>query len=337
MTLRALPFLVVSLFAATVCPEVFAQTVTLSTTVVRRANREPTGIKTNVISYADCAADDKFTFKLATALVPTTLTLSVWSGSVADCGSPMRAPGTVPEQCWEVGTYNPPPTGSFDIPVRDVLPHHATGALSAGADVCDTVASTGTGNGTLTIYLIPVNGNTLQGTAANYAVTYDLHGPNPPTNFHINIGDTRLIPAWTASSDTTIIGYRLFCEQSDSCVSSFLIPGSVPASTVPGGIQSSNPGPNATSGEVSGLANGEQYICGVAAKDALGNVGELSDTACGVPQLVNGYYKAYRAAGGAAGGGYCSFGRAPRGAMLSPLLFSALGALLVRRKRRSAR
>ena len=72
---------------------------------------------------------------------------------------------------------------------------------------------------------------------------------------------------------------------------------------------------------------------GVASTDAFGNVGALSSVACGMPQEVTGFYEAYRAAGGKAGGGFCGFAPARRGA--APILLGlVLGAVALLRRRR---
>lgn len=335
MTLRALPALVASALVFSVCAEAVAQTTTtvaLQGTPVRRNNRLPTGIKPTVINYADCAADEQITFKLSN--LPSTLTLDIWAGWASDCGSPTRGTTTVPEQCWQVRTITPWPTDSFQLSVRELLPHHQTGPDTAPDTVCDDVANGGTGNGTVTVHFIPLASNTQ--TGANelpYPMTYDLQGPAPPTEFSVGLGDSRLIPTWPAGSRADISSYALYCQPSDSCDSTYLIPGTIPAAEKPDDVETSTAGQNATEGEVSGLVNDQNYACAIAAVDPYGNVGKLSEIACGAPKPVNGYYKSYRAAGGTAGGGFCSFGRQVNPAA-PPLVLAAVAALAARRKRR---
>lgn len=82
------------------------------------------------------------------------------------------------------------------------------------------------------------------------------------------------------------------------------------------------------------LENGVRYALAVAAEDDANNIGKLSLLACGVPQEVTGFFEAYRAAGGQAGGGYCSFAPARRGAaMISLVLLLGACALIARRRR----
>jgi hypothetical protein len=80
------------------------------------------------------------------------------------------------------------------------------------------------------------------------------------------------------------------------------------------------------------LDNGVAYAVAVASEDDVGNVGVLSELACGTPKEVTGFYEAYRAAGGEAGGGFCTFGPARRGAI--PLAVATLLGLLVLARRR---
>jgi hypothetical protein len=72
----------------------------------------------------------------------------------------------------------------------------------------------------------------------------------------------------------------------------------------------------------------------VAAVDIYENTGVLSTVACEVPQPITGFYKAYRDAGGTAGGGFCSFST-----KREPVIFLAvlsLASILVLRRRRAA-
>jgi len=331
VTSRALLFLVAGLFIASLCREATAQTTTnvvLSPTVTRRDGREPQGIKPSVINLADCDADDKVGFKI-NPISTANLTLEVWAGTTAECGNKAHNSTLDGSQCWQLLVFTPPPSSAFDIPVRKILPH------GEGADtICATTAADGTGSGNVSVYFVPVAGNTQSGTTATYAMTFDLKGPPAPTGFTLGIGDTRLIPTWTATNSTDISSYRLYCQPSDTCTSDFLLPGQIPSTDEPDDVKTGTSSPISTQGEVEGLENGQQYICAMAGYDPLYNLGVLSETDCETPKPVDGYYKTYRAAGGTAGGGYCSFGRLPNNPGLVPVLFGALGLLVARRCRR---
>ena len=84
----------------------------------------------------------------------------------------------------------------------------------------------------------------------------------------------------------------------------------------------------------SGLIDGVPYHVGVAAVDTYYNVGVLSNIACGVPQPINGFYKNYRAAGGTAGGGFCSFSMKREATVGIAFLALACGIVIRRRRKK---
>jgi MYXO-CTERM domain-containing protein len=118
------------------------------------------------------------------------------------------------------------------------------------------------------------------------------------------------------------------------CYSEVLKPGEIPT------IAPSGEAGQTDSGQASGLTNGGRYACGVAAVDLLGNVGPLSELACGTPEPVDDFFELYRKYGGQAGGGFCSCGApgAPRqGGVLALSGAAVAAALWMRRRRRSNR
>jgi hypothetical protein len=116
------------------------------------------------------------------------------------------------------------------------------------------------------------------------------------------------------------------------CQSSILVPGQPPPSDA---IDCGSIGAQgANGGETSPiLDNDVQYVVAVATEDNVNNVGVLSSLACGVPRDTTGFYEAYREAGGQAGGGYCTFAPARRGAMASVIAL-LLGACALWRRRK---
>lgn len=82
------------------------------------------------------------------------------------------------------------------------------------------------------------------------------------------------------------------------------------------------------------LKNGVRYAVAVAAEDDANNIGKLSKLACGVPKEVTGFYEAYTAAGGQAGGGFCTFAPARRGSVAMAFLMLLGTCALVARRRR---
>lgn len=91
------------------------------------------------------------------------------------------------------------------------------------------------------------------------------------------------------------------------------------------------------SGEIvlDGRENDLPYAIAVAAVDKQGNTGILSPVACETPRATTSFWDNYEAAGGRAGGGYCSFGRGPAAA--STIVVGVFVVLaFVTRKRRLA-
>ncbi len=100
-------------------------------------------------------------------------------------------------------------------------------------------------------------------------------------------------------------------------------------------------GNTATSATLSGLTDNVEYVVGVAATDAYGNVGALStfngsDMICQWPQQVTDFFDSYRSAGGLAGGSFCQVEspELPTGAGGSALVAGAALVFALRRRRR---
>jgi hypothetical protein len=332
VTFRALLFLVTTVLVAALSSEAFAQTVTIGANITRRTGR-PSGLPLTAISYADCVApapnEDEFNVGLTLQGV-TTQGLQVWAAKdgSSSCTSAESRSTLIGSQCWLVFSENTAPT-ELSIRTQDIVPHNASGEGSGTAEACDVGTS-----GKITLFFILFDGDSQASTtAAPLAVTYDLKGPEAPTDLGISLGDTRLFPTWEESSATDEQGYRIYCEPATGdCTAANLVAGEIPDSTL---SEKGTGGPSATSGEASGLTNYQQYACAVAAYDDLENVGPLSELVCGRPEPVEGYFKGYRAAGGKAGGGYCAFGRSGPEALAG--LSALLAALaLARRRQRGA-
>ncbi|MBN1607310.1 MAG: hypothetical protein JW940_11800 [Polyangiaceae bacterium] len=106
------------------------------------------------------------------------------------------------------------------------------------------------------------------------------------------------------------------------CGSGVLVPGQRPDESYRCG---SVEGATASRANAKGLSNGIEYAVAVAAVDTVGNVGELSNVACGTPHQLDDFFEVYRREGGNGGGGYC----ATTGRGRSGTLALAMGALLV--------
>jgi hypothetical protein len=93
---------------------------------------------------------------------------------------------------------------------------------------------------------------------------------------------------------------------------------------MPPGYLCAQGGVSSTQINVLGLKNGDYYNVAVAATDAVGNVGPLSNVPCGEPVPVNDFWKVYYEAGGRAGGGFCS-----ADGVGTPVGTGGIGALMV--------
>jgi hypothetical protein len=226
-------------------------------------------------------------------------------------------------------------TTSITVRVQDLLKKPGSTVDPATAAVCDE--GTEDGQVTRTLYFLVVSGGAVkyQGTPA-WVFKYDTRAPAPPTSITAGAGEEALIVGLTSPDDDNIERYRFYCTPTDSgtvddCTAAALVPGKDPVEMYACGTK--NAQGTSTFTTDSSLGNGVPYAVAVASEDDVGNVGVLSEIACGIPKEVTGFYEAYRAAGGEAGGGFCSFAPARRGAL--PLGFALLVgcAALVRRRR----
>jgi hypothetical protein len=114
-----------------------------------------------------------------------------------------------------------------------------------------------------------------------------------------------------------------------NCYAPDLVPGQVPTGLNPCGTGN---GSTQSEGTAKGLQNDQPYAVAVAGYDLVGNVGPLSTLACATPQLVDDFFDRYRAAGGQAGGGFCSIQRYASPWTVLILVGAWLGYALRRRR-----
>ena len=301
------------------------------------------------INRAECIRNDTFTFTV-TSSAPSGVgnyRLEVWAGTgCIDKGARITNP-TCRLVAYDEASSE---ATTFDITAQEIVadgdgkePEEAT------AEDCD---STVAGVTDITLYFILVDGNDEAVSGDNsdqYAMKFDMLAPDAPTGVSAGIGESALVVSWSEPDNTDgLKGYRFFCEPlggvigeggatgsagangtpTDGCSSSVLVAGEEP----PAGYGCGDSSGTATNGEATGLANGQTYVVAVASVDDYDNVGVLSQVACGTPEPVTGFFEAYRAAGGQAGGGFCAV-HAGKSRLSAALVALALAGLVVRRRR----
>jgi MYXO-CTERM domain-containing protein len=94
-------------------------------------------------------------------------------------------------------------------------------------------------------------------------------------------------------------------------------------------------GTGTTNLDITGLTNGTNYVVGVTAVDAFGNVGPISAVQCAQPAAVNDFWNTYQQDSKGAGAQGCAL-ESPRteGASYAVLGLAAAAAAFVRRVRR---
>ena len=134
------------------------------------------------------------------------------------------------------------------------------------------------------------------------------------------------------TAGTTTAGSAGTATVDTNCTSAILVPGEPPPE---GAMECGEIGAQgATGGETSPvLTNDTEYVVAIATEDNVNNVGVLSQLACNIPKDTTGFYEAYREAGGEAGGGFCTFAPAHKGATLWGLTLLVGACALWRRRR----
>jgi hypothetical protein len=332
---RPLAFLTF-LFVALLPALAFGQSITLGTQIDHSVDTDATSY--DEIWYEECTTPG------ATVTIPVTLmgvdndNVHIWVGRSVNCADNSTREMNVDEgNCVDIGVMEGNTTA--ELLVQDVLQVLTDEAIGS-ANYCSSI-----GQDTVTVYFLDMVSTTVT-TSASTAFDVDFSGPSAPEIERVGVGENQLIVHWGSSSSADIDGYRLFCEplaggtpvdEEDGsapeppCVGTSLVPGERP----PGSVKASKQyGVTKDSGAYDGLENGVWYACGVAGVDTQGNYGNLSELACGKPELVTDFYEAYVRAGGQGGGGFCAFSRTPHRSALAVVAVAAL--LLAARRRKGA-
>lgn len=276
----------------------------------------------NVVNLRDCTTPDVLVdFNVTIGTVADGHVLQVWSGS--DCATKTNRDQN--NSCVKVFESNAV-SSHTQIRVKDMLQPSGNTALGIGTGNDETCNNTG-GSTVATkrlLWFLVLDPAALTTTVAqaSWEFSFDMSPPKAPVGATAGPGEESLVVTFDAPDETDLSKYRVYCTpDAGDCTSATLIAGEDP----PAGLADcgSTNSKAATSVTAKGLMNGTSYAVAVASEDLVGNTSKLSNVTCGVPQEVTGFYEAYRAAGGEAGGGFfaCSFSPARGGA------YGALGAL----------
>lgn len=307
------------------------------TGVERRGERRHALLKPNWINYQDCreGATDSLVFKLAIS-GGKSQTVEAWvSRGGIDCRNARnRADGV---SCMELsGLSSANGSPQVEITVAELL--SMFGVVSGCGET-----STSRRPVPLSFYFLVNPDRT--GVTADHAVWsdggFDLWGPSPPTRLGVLAGDQELEVQFSGNprDKTDLGGYHVYVDKGElvggdgstttsrgehvfncgsdavrlSCKpeSSALVPGTVPDEETHAPYrQSGSFAPTAAEGTISRLENHEAYVIAMAAYDKVGNLSPLSDLACGVPQEMMTFLRAYDCGGGLdeRGCGFCSIG-----------------------------
>lgn len=289
----------------------------------------------NVVNRKDClTADVAITFNLTLSNVTQDKVLQVWSGS--DCA--IKTNRDQNTSCVKVVDKSAT-SGVVSIAVKDMLQKPGVPASGVGTgteQTCDDAGGSSVATKRLLWFLV------LDPAALTNAVdqlswefSFDMVPPNAPGGATAGPGEQSIVVTFDPPADSSDLrSYRVYCsDDTGGCTSETLIAGQDPPAgmTECGSVNSKL----ATSVTATGLENGKSYAVAVTSEDAVGNTSPLSNVTCGIPQEVTGFYEAYRAAGGEAGGGFfaCSLAPARRGAYGALAALALAAAALWRRRR----
>jgi hypothetical protein len=298
--------------------------------------RPDTDLRTTQINRADCLADASIDFSTTwTGADPDEGVFELWAG--AGCDVSTNRTGDAPT-CVKVANADAG-TNKVNVRVQDLVKNYsaANNETEGTPATCDEPSQDGENTRKLWFVLYDANSPTMSKlvTTPSWEFKFDTVAPKPPTGVKAGSGENSLTVDLTApENESNLAHYRFYCvanEGGDACSAAELVPGMVPDETFYCGSIDAQAVDSGTS--KSNLTNGTSYALALAAQDSYSNIGVLSEVSCATPQEVTGFYEAYRAAGGQAGGGFCSYAPARRGAAAIALALLLGTTALLRRRR----
>jgi len=329
------------------------------------------------ISYQDCLNNENFVFPLNLSNINNPLEVWVGSDNCAELRGRADDHGQC-WLVQNVPSPDDPQTVSVPVRSvvnRDLAANTVPGPL--GRDVCDN--SDDENGDPVTFYFMLVDGGKSIGSVAWNPTSvggsgFDMVGPAPPGNITIGVGESQLtIGLEDLKEDTTRDGFEAFCVPEGTLAERpEFIPDADAGAGADAGVgggsggEDGTPAPAAcftdvprgglrppldsqyrcgsasTTAQVlktKSLVNDTAYAVGVAARDDIGNTGNLSDIECGTPTYMDDFFEVYTRSGGPGGGeGFCAMTPGRARSLAGPALLCgvALLALGARRRRSPA-
>lgn len=178
------------------------------------------------INYNDCSSNIRLQFTITVSGLPCSDTIQVWAGTTDCTQVSARQANSGATHCWPVT-----PTGAFamqasstgDIRAQDIVafvtnPEPPTIYSPSGVGACQSQASPGGVSLSMYFMAIEADGQTVDGTAAEYDFGADLVGPYPPSNITAGVGENLIVVNWTPAVDSTIQGFNIYCQDQGAIV-----------------------------------------------------------------------------------------------------------------------
>jgi hypothetical protein len=301
-----------TLWAGIAAPAAAQGTMTIEITSIDGSEWMMTG---DPIGGADCDAEAMVRLRVSGIPTAGVTHLDLWRGT--DCNNTTSRNGsTTDNECTHINLT----IMTLGSATQDLGPY-----------ALDTLFDCAGAEGSQTLWVLGANASPeMDDVTTNYgqvSLTIDRTAPTAPTDLSGGAGDSAIPVNWDAPAGETIERYVIFVDPGD-CSSTELVAGGPAPTRSPDATASGS----ASSADLDGadleLALGDSAAVAVAAEDAAGNRGPLSNVDCIMRVETTGFWRG--------DGDSCSVARAgsTRGAAgLTIMLGVALAALLARRRR----
>jgi hypothetical protein len=192
------------------------------------------------VNYADCASGNTLSFTLAITNPSAGDTFQVWAGppTSSSLGCIPAASRQSGGECWPLADPTAAVESTVSVPVRarDIANYLGSSSLpityspasgangvesavdNAGIMACQQQATPGPVSLGIYFLLVQSDGATVDGDfaahegGAEYIFQAGTLGPQAPEGVSVVINDQSATLAWTPPSDTSIVGYNVYCQ-----------------------------------------------------------------------------------------------------------------------------